>query len=106
MQDNELIEKIKSLPPEHLAEVMDFVNVLAHRDDQLLVGAASRLSEPTFAAVWNNPNDAEYDQGWLPKSRRDQIFIEPDQPLQTIAPLGAAHFAPKGADVVFLVFDL
>jgi hypothetical protein len=62
MQDNELIEKIKSLPPDQIAEVMEFINCLAHRDYQLLVAAASRLSEPTFAAVWNNPDDAEYDQ--------------------------------------------
>jgi len=60
MQDKELIEKIKALPPDQIAEVVDFVNCLAHRDDQLLVKAASRLSEPTFAAVWNNPDDAEY----------------------------------------------
>ena len=61
MQDNELIEKIKSLPPDKIAEVVDFVNFLAHRDDRLLVEAAAKLSEPAFAAVWNNPDDAEYD---------------------------------------------
>ncbi len=62
MQDNELIEKIESLPPDQIADVMDFGNCLAHRDDQLSIEAASSLSEPTFAAVWNNPDDAEYDQ--------------------------------------------
>ncbi len=62
MRDNELIEKIESLPPDRIAEVMDFACCLAGRSDQLLVKAASRLSEPTFAAVWNNPDDAEYDQ--------------------------------------------
>jgi len=62
MRDNELIEKIESLPPDRIAEVMDFAGCLAGRSDQLLVKAASRLSEPTFAAVWNNPDDAEYDQ--------------------------------------------
>ena len=57
MQDKELIEKIKALPPDKIAEVVDF---LAQRDDRLLVRAASRLSEPAFAEVWNNPDDAEY----------------------------------------------
>lgn len=61
MQDKELIEKIKALPPDQIAEVVDFVNFLEHRDDRLLVKAASRISEPAFAAVWNNPDDAEYD---------------------------------------------
>ena len=61
MQDKELIEKIKALPPDQIAEVVDFVNFLAHRDDRLLVVAAARISEPAFAAVWNNPDDAEYD---------------------------------------------
>lgn len=61
MQDEELIEKIKALPPDKIAEVVDFVDFLAHRDDRLLIKAASKLSEPVFAEVWNNPDDAEYD---------------------------------------------
>ncbi len=61
MQDKELIDKIKALPPDKIAEVVDFVDFLSHRDDRLLVEAASRISEPAFAEVWNNPDDAEYD---------------------------------------------
>jgi hypothetical protein len=61
MQDEELIEKIKALPPEKIAEVVDFVDFLVHRDDRVLIRAASKLSEPVFAEVWNNPDDAEYD---------------------------------------------
>ena len=61
MQDKELLEKIKALPPDKIAEVVDFVDFLALRDDHLLVEAAARTSEPAFAAVWNNPDDAEYD---------------------------------------------
>lgn len=61
MQDKELIEKIRALPADKIAEVLDFVDFLAHRDDRLLVEAAAKLSEPVFAAVWNNPDDAEYD---------------------------------------------
>ena len=61
MQEKELIEKIKGLPPDKIAEVVDFVDFLAHRDDRPLVQAAARISEPAFAQVWNNPEDAEYD---------------------------------------------
>ena len=61
MQDKELIEKIKALPPDKIAEVVEFVDFLAQHDDRLLVRAASRLSEPAFAEVWHNPVDAEYD---------------------------------------------
>jgi hypothetical protein len=62
MQEKELIEKIKELSPDKIAEVVDFVDLLAHRDDRLLVQAASRVSEPAFASVWDNPDDAEYDK--------------------------------------------
>ena len=61
MQDKELIEKINGLPPDKIAEVVDFVDFLAHRDDRLLIQAASRISQPAFANVWDNPEDAEYD---------------------------------------------
>ena len=61
MQDEELIEKINALPPDKIAEVVDFVDLLANGGDRLLVESASRNSEPVFAAVWDNPDDAEYD---------------------------------------------
>ncbi len=61
MQDKELIEKIKALPADKVAEVVNFVDFLAHGDDRLLVESAARNSEPVFAAVWDNPDDAEYD---------------------------------------------
>jgi hypothetical protein len=61
MQGEELIQKIKELPPDKIAEVVDFVDFLAHRDDQALIQVASKTSEPAFAKVWNNADDAEYD---------------------------------------------
>ena len=58
-----LIEKIKQLPPQRLAEVEDFVDFLHTReDDQRLTKVASRASEACFAAVWNNDEDAAYDR--------------------------------------------
>lgn len=58
-----LIEKLKSLTPQRQAEVEDFVDFLRSREeDQHLVTAAARASEPSFAKVWDNEDDAEYDR--------------------------------------------
>ena len=58
-----LIAKIRSLSPEKVAEVEDFVDFLRQRDaDQRLTQAAARLSEDAFREVWDNPDDADYDQ--------------------------------------------
>ena len=58
-----LIEKIKQLPPQRVAEVEDFVDFLRARDgEQRLTNAASKVSESSFAAVWDNDEDAVYDQ--------------------------------------------
>jgi hypothetical protein len=62
MQVEELLEKIKNLPPERMAEVEDFVDFLAQRDDRRLVEAATRMSEDSFREVWDNEEDAAYDR--------------------------------------------
>ncbi len=60
--DQELIEKLKALPPQRRAEVEDFVDFLKSREDeQRLTRAATQVSEPAFKTVWENPDDAEYD---------------------------------------------
>jgi hypothetical protein len=57
-----LIEKIQALPAERIAEVEDFVEFLALREqERSLVRAASVASAPAFAAVWSNPEDDVYD---------------------------------------------
>ena len=57
-----LIDKIKRLPPERMAEVEDFVDFLrARENEQGLTRAAARASEASFAAVWENDEDAAYD---------------------------------------------
>ena len=61
MISEELIEKIKSLPPERVAEVEDFVDFIAQRDERRLVHAASKLSEESFSKVWDNEADSVYD---------------------------------------------
>lgn len=63
MAEKSLIEKIRSLPPEKLVEVEDFVDFLKMRDeDRLVTHAATKLSEDSFRQVWDNPDDAEYDR--------------------------------------------
>jgi hypothetical protein len=59
-----LIEKIRQLPPpQRLAEVEDFGGVLrAREDEQRLTQAAAKAGEASFAAVWNNDEDAAYGQ--------------------------------------------
>jgi hypothetical protein len=48
-----LMEKIRQLPPQRVAEVEDFVR---------LTRAAAQVSEPAFADVWDNDEDAIYDR--------------------------------------------
>ncbi len=58
-----LIEKIRRLPSDKAVEVEDFVDFLRRRDqNRTLTTAATRLSEPAFQRVWDNPEDAVYDQ--------------------------------------------
>jgi len=61
-KEETLLQKIQSLPPEKAAEVEDFVDFLRQRDDRRLTRAASKLSEKAFSKVWDNPDDAAYDQ--------------------------------------------
>ena len=63
MSDQTLMDKIRSLPPERVAEVEDFVDFLTMRDEERrLSRVASKLSEEAFHRVWDNPDDAEYDR--------------------------------------------
>ena len=58
-----LIEKIKQLPPQRLAEVEDFVDFLRAREgERCLARTAAKASEAIFAVVWNNDEDAAYDR--------------------------------------------
>jgi hypothetical protein len=61
-QERVLIEKIRMLSPDKLAEVQDFVDFLSQRDrDARLLQAGNKLAEDAFNKVWDNPEDAEYD---------------------------------------------
>lgn len=61
--DPALIEKMRALPPEKLAEVEDFVEFLLQKDeDAKLRQATMKMSEPAFAKAWDNAEDAVYDE--------------------------------------------
>ncbi len=61
-REQQLINKLRTLPPEKIAVVEDFIEFLRQRDDdRLLTTASARLSEKSFHKVWDNPEDAEYD---------------------------------------------
>lgn len=63
ISSQELLEKIQQLPPHAFEEVADFVDFLRTRaEERALTEAAAKLSEPMFARVWDNPEDAAYDR--------------------------------------------
>ena len=61
-RESALIRKIRSLPPEKVAEVEDFVEFLSQREDRQLTQAAAKVAERAFRKVWDNPADAAYDR--------------------------------------------
>ncbi len=59
----ELLEKIRRLPPEKIAEVQDFIEFLRTRaSEDRLRRSMMGLAEPAFARVWDNDDDAAYDR--------------------------------------------
>ena len=59
----DILDKLKELPADKLAEVEDFVDFLRMRNEERrLAQATTKLSESTFEKVWDNPDDAEYDK--------------------------------------------
>lgn len=59
----DLLDKIRALPEDKIAEVADFVEFLRQRaEEQRASAAISKLSEQAFHEVWDNADDAEYDK--------------------------------------------
>ena len=56
-------QKIRSLSPEKIRELIDFVDFLSQKDqDRQLLKAANKMAGDAFGKVWNNPEDDEYDR--------------------------------------------
>lgn len=62
LKPEQLLDKLRRLPPERLAEVADFVDFLQQREEKRLTKTAAKLSEQSFSNVWDNPQDAAYDE--------------------------------------------
>lgn len=62
-QTQPLINKLANLPPERIDEVNDFIDFLLMREQkQPSTATIACLSEPALTKVWNNEEDAIYDQ--------------------------------------------
>ncbi len=62
-QERILIQKIRTLSPEKISEVEDFVDFLSQRDqDRRLLYASNKLAEDAFGKIWDNPEDEVYDR--------------------------------------------
>lgn len=57
----ELIGKIRALPPQRQEDVAKFVGRLNAASDHDAVRAMQQLAESAFSRVWDNPADAAYD---------------------------------------------
>lgn len=58
-----LLNKLKSLPPERIAEVEDFVDFLKSRDEERgNTHAAGALADESLRKIWDNADDADYDR--------------------------------------------
>ena len=61
--EEQLVAKLRQLPPEKVAEVKDFIEFLHHQtEEQRFRRASAKASEAVFARVWDNDDDAEYDR--------------------------------------------
>jgi hypothetical protein len=58
-----ILEKLRGLRPERIAEVEDFVDFLKARDEERgLTHAAGALAGASLGKVWDNTDDADYDR--------------------------------------------
>jgi hypothetical protein len=62
-QIDQVIQKLQALSPERVPGVEDFIDFLSQRDTERgPTRAAMAATEPTLNAIWDNPDDAAYDQ--------------------------------------------
>ena len=61
--EKRLLKKVKHLSFEQMQQVEDFIDSLnSENADKALILASTKLSESSFNKVWNNPEDAVYDE--------------------------------------------
>lgn len=61
--EKRLLEKVKHLSFKQMQQVEEFIDSLKSENaDQALILASTQLSESSFNKVWDNPEDAVYDE--------------------------------------------
>ncbi len=62
-QERIIIEKIRTLSPDKVAQVVDFVDFISLKDrDRRLIRAGNKLAEDAFKKIWDNTEDDVYDR--------------------------------------------
>jgi hypothetical protein len=56
-----LLDKIQALPPERIAEIEDFVDLIRLREERHTLPRAAVVGAAAFEQIWNNPEDDAYD---------------------------------------------
>ncbi len=85
----ELIDKIRSLPPDKIRVLEDFLDFLLTRSQAgLLLDSATKLSEAAFAKIWDNRDDAEYGEQLEESAALYAEIYEEDTDLQELTELG------------------
>ena len=60
--ENRLMEKVKQLSVEQIQQVEKFIDSLTQEDtEQQLTLISTKISESVFNKIWDNPEDADYD---------------------------------------------
>jgi predicted signal transduction protein with EAL and GGDEF domain len=61
--EQRILEKIRKLPFDKIVELENFIDLLYQRPNssQALVTTSTKLSKASFAKIWDNPEDAAYD---------------------------------------------
>lgn len=70
-------QELERLPEDVLEKVLDFIRLLESKKEmKSLTDAAQKLSENSFDTIWNNEEDAVYDDLWEGKCSSCSIPIQ------------------------------
>jgi len=58
--ENRLIEKVRNLSVDQIQKVEQFIDSLCQEETELRF-VSTKLSESVFGKIWDNPEDADYD---------------------------------------------
>jgi hypothetical protein len=79
MNQEELLRELKSLPPDALREVLDFIAFLRMRYKlpcRTDMARKSKLSEESFVGIWHDRQDMADSSDWVRKTR-EREWVKP-----------------------------